>query len=108
MPYPLLVVKIGRNPLLTSSSVHQHQRPGCAGPGHRGLKAQGAPEPTRPAQLCALSANVTPGQPCCVCKDEKSRRDECMLFSNAADPQKDCQSTIDLYRSCMAGFGFKV
>ncbi len=47
-------------------------------------------------------------QPCCVCKDEKSKRDECMLFSNAADPQKDCQPTIDLYRSCMAGFGFKV
>ncbi|RKU41603.1 Cytochrome c oxidase copper chaperone [Coniochaeta pulveracea] len=47
-------------------------------------------------------------KPCCVCKDEKSRRDECMLFSTAADPQKDCQSTIDQYRSCMAGFGFKV
>ncbi|KAK4044460.1 cysteine alpha-hairpin motif superfamily [Parachaetomium inaequale] len=47
-------------------------------------------------------------KPCCVCKDEKAKRDECMLFSNAADPQKDCQSTIDLYRSCMAGFGFKV
>jgi cytochrome c oxidase assembly protein subunit 17 len=47
-------------------------------------------------------------KPCCVCKDEKSKRDECMLFSTAADPQKDCQSTIDQYRSCMAGFGFKV
>jgi cytochrome c oxidase assembly protein subunit 17 len=43
-----------------------------------------------------------------VCKDEKSKRDECMLFSNAADPQQDCQSTISQYRSCMAGFGFKV
>ncbi|KAL2123180.1 hypothetical protein VTJ04DRAFT_3635 [Mycothermus thermophilus] len=47
-------------------------------------------------------------KPCCVCKEEKSRRDECLLFSNAADPQKDCQSTIEQYRSCMAGFGFKV
>ncbi|KAK3939660.1 cysteine alpha-hairpin motif superfamily [Diplogelasinospora grovesii] len=47
-------------------------------------------------------------KPCCVCKDEKARRDDCMLFSNAADPQKDCQSTIDLYKSCMAGFGFKI
>ncbi|KAK4144930.1 cysteine alpha-hairpin motif superfamily [Dichotomopilus funicola] len=47
-------------------------------------------------------------KPCCVCKDEKSIRDECMLFSNAADPQKDCQSTIDRYKTCMAGFGFKV
>ncbi|KAK4221751.1 cytochrome C oxidase copper chaperone-domain-containing protein [Podospora fimiseda] len=47
-------------------------------------------------------------KPCCVCKEEKQKRDECMLFSNAADPQKDCLSTIDLYKSCMAGFGFKV
>ncbi|KAI7782359.1 Cytochrome c oxidase copper chaperone [Diaporthe eres] len=47
-------------------------------------------------------------KPCCVCKDEKSKRDECMLFSNADDPAKDCQSTIDQYRSCMKGFGFEV
>ncbi|POS79756.1 cytochrome C oxidase copper chaperone [Diaporthe helianthi] len=47
-------------------------------------------------------------KPCCVCKDEKAKRDECMLFSNAADPAKDCQSTIDQYRSCMKGFGFVV
>jgi len=31
-----------------------------------------------------------------------------MLFSNAADPAKDCMSTIDQYKSCMAGFGFKI
>lgn len=31
-----------------------------------------------------------------------------MLFSNAADPAKDCKSTIDQYRSCMKGFGFEV
>ncbi|KAL2019822.1 hypothetical protein VTK56DRAFT_9173 [Thermocarpiscus australiensis] len=47
-------------------------------------------------------------KPCCVCKEEKARRDDCMLFSTAADPQKDCQSTIEQYKSCMAGFGFKV
>ena len=57
--------------------------------------------------LWTTTANITNKQPCCVCKDEKAKRDECMLFSNAADPQKDCQSTVDLYRSCMAGFGFK-
>jgi cytochrome c oxidase assembly protein subunit 17 len=43
-----------------------------------------------------------------VCKDEKATRDECMLFSNAKDPQKDCASTIDKYKSCMAGFGFQL
>ncbi|KAK4157866.1 cytochrome C oxidase copper chaperone-domain-containing protein [Chaetomidium leptoderma] len=74
---------------------------------------------TPAAQIPSISsrASAAPAQatdtaskpkPCCVCKEEKSTRDECMLFSNAADPQKDCQSTIDLYRSCMAGFGFKV
>jgi len=51
------------------------------------------------------SANV---KPCCVCKVEKASRDECMLFSNAKDPQKDCASTIDKYKSCMAGFGFQL
>ncbi|KAL1297632.1 hypothetical protein AAFC00_006189 [Neodothiora populina] len=47
-------------------------------------------------------------KPCCVCKDEKAARDECMLFSNAADPQKDCVSLVDKYRSCMQGFGFSL
>ncbi|KAI0385947.1 cytochrome C oxidase copper chaperone-domain-containing protein [Hypomontagnella monticulosa] len=47
-------------------------------------------------------------KPCCVCKNEKSKRDECMLFSKAADPALDCKTTIDQYRSCMAGFGFQV
>ncbi|KAK1600753.1 uncharacterized protein LY79DRAFT_664970 [Colletotrichum navitas] len=41
-------------------------------------------------------------------KEEKTKRDECMLFSNAADPAKDCLSTIDQYRACMKGFGFTV
>ncbi|KAI1761865.1 hypothetical protein GGR53DRAFT_468915 [Hypoxylon sp. FL1150] len=41
-------------------------------------------------------------------KDEKSKRDECMLFSKAADPASDCKTTIEQYRSCMAGFGFQV
>ncbi|KAL7629589.1 Cytochrome c oxidase copper chaperone [Parahypoxylon ruwenzoriense] len=47
-------------------------------------------------------------KPCCVCKTEKSQRDECMLFSKAADPAGDCKTTIDKYKSCMAGFGFQV
>jgi len=47
-------------------------------------------------------------KPCCVCKDEKATRDECMLFSNAKDPQQDCASTVDKYKSCMAGFGFQL
>ncbi|KAG5940982.1 hypothetical protein E4U59_002003 [Claviceps monticola] len=52
--------------------------------------------------------NVTKPKPCCVCKDEKSKRDECMLFSKAADPAADCKSFVEQYKSCMAGFGFTV
>ncbi|KAH9902120.1 cytochrome C oxidase copper chaperone-domain-containing protein [Xylariomycetidae sp. FL2044] len=47
-------------------------------------------------------------KPCCVCKDEKAKRDECMLFSKSSDPASDCKTTIGQYRSCMAGFGFQV
>ncbi|KAK5127154.1 hypothetical protein LTR85_008515 [Meristemomyces frigidus] len=47
-------------------------------------------------------------KPCCVCKDEKSARDECMLFSNAPDPQDACKNLVGQYRSCMATYGFKL
>lgn len=47
-------------------------------------------------------------QPCCVCKDEKAKRDECMLFSTAKNPAADCISLVDQYKSCMQGFGFSV
>lgn len=47
-------------------------------------------------------------QPCCVCKEEKAKRDECMLFSNAKDPAADCKSLVDQYKSCMVGYGFKI
>ncbi|KAH8674668.1 cytochrome C oxidase copper chaperone-domain-containing protein [Tricladium varicosporioides] len=47
-------------------------------------------------------------KPCCVCKDEKAARDECMLFSNAKDPQKDCAPMIEKYKICMKGFGFEL
>ncbi|KAK4947725.1 hypothetical protein LTR28_007569, partial [Elasticomyces elasticus] len=45
-------------------------------------------------------------KPCCVCKDEKAARDECMLFSTSSDPQQACQDMVSRYRSCMKGFGF--
>lgn len=31
-----------------------------------------------------------------------------MLFANSKDPAKECKSTIEQYRSCMASFGFQV
>ncbi|KAG6323744.1 hypothetical protein E4U22_005409 [Claviceps purpurea] len=59
-------------------------------------------DPMSSVLTCFLS------QPCCVCKEEKSKRDECMLFSKAADPASDCKSFVEQYKSCMAGFGFTV
>ncbi|KAK4507972.1 hypothetical protein PRZ48_001707 [Zasmidium cellare] len=47
-------------------------------------------------------------KPCCVCKEEKSARDECMLFSKSSDPQDACKDLVGKYRSCMASFGFNI
>lgn len=63
---------------------------------------------TAQAQAPPAAQTTDKPKPCCVCKDEKAARDDCMLFSKAADPMKDCQGTIDLYKSCMLGFGFKI
>ncbi|KAG5295280.1 cytochrome c oxidase copper chaperone Cox17 [Histoplasma ohiense] len=48
-------------------------------------------------------------KPCCVCKTEKAARDDCMLFSKSDDAaQQECRPLIEQYKSCMAGFGFKI
>lgn len=52
------------------------------------------------------AANTAKPKPCCVCKEEKAARDECMLFSTAKDPQAACGDLVSKYRSCMKGFGF--
>ncbi|KAJ5965322.1 hypothetical protein N7481_012036 [Penicillium waksmanii] len=61
-----------------------------------------------PAEAQTKPAQTDKPKPCCVCKDEKTARDDCMLFSKSDDAAKECQSTIDQYKTCMAGFGFKV
>ncbi|KAF4123942.1 cytochrome c oxidase assembly protein subunit 17 [Geosmithia morbida] len=63
--------------------------------------------PAAPATTSNNTAASKP-KPCCVCKDEKAKRDECMLFSTAKDPAADCQSLVGQYKTCMAGFGFTV
>lgn len=45
-------------------------------------------------------------KPCCVCKDEKANRDECFLLKGTDSP--DCKSILEQYKTCMAGYGFKV
>ncbi|KAL2051185.1 hypothetical protein ABVK25_008614 [Lepraria finkii] len=74
-----------------------------------------APTSTTPATAANMSSDLKPpGQaaaavkPCCVCKDEKASRDECMLFSNADNPQEACQGMVEKYRSCMKRFGFNI
>ncbi|EPS38578.1 hypothetical protein H072_7697 [Dactylellina haptotyla CBS 200.50] len=47
-------------------------------------------------------------KPCCVCKPEKSARDECMLKSLTDTPEAECKDVIKSYKICMEGFGFKV
>ncbi|KAI2623581.1 cytochrome C oxidase copper chaperone-domain-containing protein [Hypomontagnella submonticulosa] len=76
----------------------------------QGLSIPSIPKPEVKPVVGTGSDSVATSKPkpCCVCKNEKSKRDECMLFSKAADPALDCKTTIDQYRSCMAGFGFQV
>lgn len=62
----------------------------------------------QPSNAAPSTSDASRPKPCCVCKDEKAKRDECMLFSNAKDPQQDCVSLVDQYKSCMSGFGYKV
>ncbi|KAI1333154.1 cytochrome C oxidase copper chaperone [Xylariaceae sp. FL0255] len=68
------------------------------------LPSISAPELSAPAP----SATTSKPKPCCVCKEEKAKRDDCMLFSKAADPTSDCKPIIDQYKTCMAGFGFQI
>ncbi|KKK11842.1 hypothetical protein P175DRAFT_0434252 [Aspergillus ochraceoroseus IBT 24754] len=63
------------------------------------------------AEKTPAPAEPTPAEkpkPCCVCKTEKTVRDDCMLFSKSDDPTQECKSLIEQYKSCMAGYGFKV
>jgi cytochrome c oxidase assembly protein subunit 17 len=67
----------------------------------------------QPLQPDNLASFVKPAagekvKPCCVCKDEKAQRDECMLFSRSDDPQEDCKSMVMKYKECMSGYGFKI
>ncbi|KAF4512530.1 hypothetical protein G6O67_001658 [Ophiocordyceps sinensis] len=72
------------------------------------MDAKAAPVSSVSAPAAASDDSATRPKPCCVCKDEKSKRDECMLFSTADDPAADCRSLVEQYKSCMLGFGYRV
>ncbi|KAJ5864594.1 Cytochrome c oxidase copper chaperone Cox17 [Penicillium soppii] len=59
-------------------------------------------------QAPAQTSQTEKPKPCCVCKPEKTARDDCMLFSKSENPEEECKTTIEQYKTCMAGFGFKV
>ncbi|KAJ5110999.1 hypothetical protein N7532_001534 [Penicillium argentinense] len=61
-----------------------------------------------PTEVQTKPAQTDKPKPCCVCKDEKTARDDCMLFSKSDDPAKECEALVEKYKTCMAGFGFKV
>ncbi|KAI1178811.1 cytochrome C oxidase copper chaperone-domain-containing protein [Nemania sp. FL0916] len=65
-------------------------------------------EPVAAVGAANDSAAASKPKPCCVCKDEKAKRDDCMLFSKSDDPMSDCKPIIDRYKTCMAGFGFQI
>lgn len=71
-------------------------------------------QPFQPQNLASDTKPAARGEgtekvkPCCVCKDEKSQRDECMLFSRSDDPQDDCKGLVTRYKECMGGYGFKI
>ncbi|PWY68562.1 hypothetical protein BO94DRAFT_569868 [Aspergillus sclerotioniger CBS 115572] len=71
-------------------------------------KAAPAPAESAPAEKPKPRTPSDRLQPCCVCKTEKTARDDCMLFSKTDDPTQECKSMIDQYKACMAGYGFKV
>lgn len=60
----------------------------------------------KPTENVVLKPTANGPKPCCVCKDEKASRDECMLFSDKGEAQ--CLDKIAAYKACMAGFGFKI
>ncbi|KAK9454547.1 cysteine alpha-hairpin motif superfamily [Dipodascopsis uninucleata] len=58
-----------------------------------GLKVDSSNVPARP-------------KPCCVCVDEKTARDECMLMSDNGNVK--CAELIQNYKNCMKGYGFEL
>ncbi|PHH64536.1 hypothetical protein CDD81_4315 [Ophiocordyceps australis] len=73
------------------------------------MEATSSTSSVSPAPTSASSTDpASKPKPCCVCKDEKAKRDECMLYSTAQDPAQDCRSLVDQYKSCMLGYGYKI
>ena len=42
--------------------------------------------------------------PCCVCKETKKIRDECIMFKS----EQECLKEIENHKKCLMEYGFKV
>ncbi len=42
--------------------------------------------------------------PCCVCKETKKIRDECIMFKS----EQDCFKELENHKKCLMDYGFKV
>ncbi|KAF1996265.1 hypothetical protein P154DRAFT_580035 [Amniculicola lignicola CBS 123094] len=69
---------------------------------------QSTPAAIPPPAAAKTSGEAAKPKPCCVCKDEKAARDECMLFSTSSNAQEECTDLVSKYKDCMSGFGFKI
>jgi cytochrome c oxidase assembly protein subunit 17 len=58
-----------------------------------------------PAEAALLAATPKPKKlgPCCVCKETKKVRDECLLFKT----EEDCQQEIFKHNACLKEHGFE-
>ncbi|KAF2705110.1 COX17 protein [Pleomassaria siparia CBS 279.74] len=69
---------------------------------------QSTPAASIPAKIATPAGDAKKPKPCCVCLDEKAKRDECMLFSTSDNAQTECADLVTKYKDCMAGYGFKI
>lgn len=51
-----------------------------------------------------ISKNKNELRPCCVCKDTRKIRDECIMFKS----ELECLKEMDDHKKCLESYGFKV
>lgn len=60
-----------------------------------------------PAAIIPISSANDPKKvlkPCCVCKETKSQRDECMVLNG----EENCGYFIEAHKKCLREFGFEI
>lgn len=58
-------------------------------------------------QIKAIVTNTDPNRtlkPCCVCKETKNRRDECIVLNG----EESCGTFIEAHKECLRKHGFQI